>query len=54
MTTEPIYFGTINNAPVRFYPPQTSDDMMPWCAIDDLVARVEALGIEPAPAPPTN
>lgn len=32
----PVYVGTINGKPVRFYPPQSSDDMMPWVATDDL------------------
>jgi hypothetical protein len=37
---EPIYIGTINNTPVRFYRPQTDDDMMPWVASDDLMSAL--------------
>jgi hypothetical protein len=37
-----IHIGTINAMPIRFYPPQTDDDMMPWVAMDDLA---RALGM---------
>jgi hypothetical protein len=38
MTTDvaPIYIGALNGAPLRFYAPQTADDMMPWVATEDL------------------
>jgi hypothetical protein len=39
---QPIHVGTINNLPVRFYPPQSQDDLMPWVAMDDLA---HALGM---------
>jgi hypothetical protein len=32
-----VYVGTLNGKPMRFYPPQSDDDMMPWVATDDLV-----------------
>jgi hypothetical protein len=42
--TQPVYIGDINKVAVRFYPPQTSDEMMPWVAIDDLA---RAIGMSP-------
>jgi len=42
MPNKVIYTGTINGAPVRFFPPQSADDMMPWIAADDLA---RALGL---------
>lgn len=35
---KPIHVGTLNGKPLRFYPPQAADDMMPWVAMDDLAA----------------
>jgi len=32
----PVHVGTINDKPVRFYRPQSGDDMMPWVAAGDL------------------
>jgi hypothetical protein len=32
-----VYVGTLNGKPMRFYQPQSDDDMMPWVATDDLV-----------------
>jgi hypothetical protein len=42
--TRPVYIGEINKVAVRFYPPQTSEDMMPWVTIDDLA---RAIGMSP-------
>ena len=36
-TVQPVYVGTLNDKPLRFYPPQSDDDMMPWVAMDDLL-----------------
>jgi hypothetical protein len=37
---QPIHVGTLNGMPLRFYPPQTNDDLMPWAAMDDLAAAL--------------
>lgn len=37
---EPIYIGTLNDKPLRFYPPQADDDLMPWVAMDDLAGAL--------------
>jgi hypothetical protein len=41
---QPVHVGTLNGMPLRFYPPQSSDDMMPWVAMDDFAT---ALGMKP-------
>jgi hypothetical protein len=39
---QPVYTGTLCGIPVRFFAPQSTDDMMPWIASDDLA---RALGL---------
>ena len=34
---QPVYVGRLNDKPLRFFPPQTDDDMMPWVAWEDLM-----------------
>jgi hypothetical protein len=37
---QPVHVGTLNGMPLRFYAPQTDDDMMPWVAMEDLASAL--------------
>jgi hypothetical protein len=37
---QPIHVGTLKGLPLRFYPPQSNDDMMPRAAVDDLATAL--------------